>query len=174
MRDEELLSGIPRVVEMVKGYGLPEPEYIDMEIGIRVNFYRLPEEIRQAAAQVTTQVNIADNQSVDILTDKATTQVTTQVTTQATTQATTQVTTQAATQVETLIIGIGDGYYRRDELMQLLNLGNIRYFSKSYLVPAIQQGYVTMLYPDKPRHPRQKYYLTEKGKELLKLLKSQP
>ena len=159
---EHFGSGIPRVVEMVKGYGLPEPEYIDMEIGIRVNFYRLPEEIRQAAAQVTTQVNIADNQSVDILTDKATTQVTTQVT------------TQAATQVETLIIGIGDGYYRRDELMQLLNLGNIRYFSKSYLVPAIQQGYVTMLYPDKPRHPRQKYYLTEKGKELLKLLKSQP
>ena len=124
----------------------------------------------QATAQVTTQVNMADNQSVDILTDKATTQATTQVTTQATTQATTQVTTQ----VETLIIGIGDGYYRRDELMQLLNLGNIRYFSKSYLVPAIQQGYVTMLYPDKPRHPRQKYYLTEKGKELLKLLKSQP
>ena len=82
---EHFGSGIPRVVEMVKGYGLPEPEYIDMEIGIRVNFYRLPEEIRQAAAQVTTQVNIADNQSVDILTDKATTQVTTQVTTQATT-----------------------------------------------------------------------------------------
>ena len=47
---EHFGSGIPRVIDMVKSYGLPEPEYIDMEIGIRVNFYRLPEEIRQAAA----------------------------------------------------------------------------------------------------------------------------
>ena len=41
-----------------------------------------------------------------------------------------------------------------------------------YLNPAISEGYVRLLYPDKPRHPRQKYLLTVKGlaiyNELLK------
>ena len=32
-----------------------------------------------------------------------------------------------------------------------------------YLTPAISEGYVRMLYPDKPRHPKQKYLLTIKG-----------
>lgn len=31
------------------------------------------------------------------------------------------------------------------------------------LNPAIKEGFVSMLYPDKPRHPRQKYLLTIKG-----------
>ena len=29
--------------------------------------------------------------------------------------------------------------------------------------PALSEGYVRLLYPDKPRHPRQKYLLTVKG-----------
>ena len=173
---EHFGSGIPRVIEMVKSYGLPEPEYIDMEAGIRVNFYRPSEEIKQAirkaatqdVAQVTTQVtpevNSIDNQNVDINTPQVTPQVTTQVTT--------QVATQVATQVQTVIISIEDETLYRDEIMQMLELKNVRYFSKSYLVPAIQQGFVAMLYPDKPRHPKQKYYLTEKGKELLKTLQT--
>ena len=32
-----------------------------------------------------------------------------------------------------------------------------------YLNPAITDGYIRLLYPDKPRHPRQKYLLTVKG-----------
>ena len=32
-----------------------------------------------------------------------------------------------------------------------------------HLNPAIAEGYVRLLYPDKPRHPRQKYLLTLKG-----------
>lgn len=147
---EHFGSGIPRVIEMVKSYGLPEPEYIDMEAGIRVNFYRPSEEIKQAIRKAATQ---------DV--------------TQVTTQVATQVTTQVTTQVQTVIISIEDETLYRDEIMQMLELKNVRYFSKSYLVPAIQQGFVTMLYPDKPRHPKQKYYLTEKGKELLKTLQAQ-
>lgn len=45
-----------------------------------------------------------------------------------------------------------------------------QYFSKAYLAPAIKQGLVAMQYPDKPKHPKQKYYLTEKGREVLKAL----
>lgn len=44
--------------------------------------------------------------------------------------------------------------------MQLKDREN---FMANYLNPAIKEGFVTMLYPDKPRHPRQKYLLTVKG-----------
>ena len=40
-------------------------------------------------------------------------------------------------------------------------------FLYNYLTPAINEGYVRMLYPDSPRHPRQKYLLTAKGQALL-------
>ncbi len=36
-------------------------------------------------------------------------------------------------------------------------------FIDNYLNLAIKQGFVRMLYPDNPRHPRQKYLLTVKG-----------
>ena len=42
-----------------------------------------------------------------------------------------------------------------------------------YLSPAIKEGYVRMLYPESPRHPRQKYLLTAKGLALLNELKKE-
>ena len=36
-------------------------------------------------------------------------------------------------------------------------------FLNNYLNPAIKDGFVRLLYPDSPRHPRQKYLLTVKG-----------
>jgi hypothetical protein len=36
------------------------------------------------------------------------------------------------------------------------------------LNPAISEGFVCLHYPDKPRHPRQKYLLTAKGASLYK------
>lgn len=50
------------------------------------------------------------------------------------------------------------------ENMQLKGRDN---FLNLYLYPAIQAGYVSLLYPDKPRHSRQKYFLTVKGLALL-------
>ena len=40
-----------------------------------------------------------------------------------------------------------------------------------YLNPAITEGYIRLLYPDSPRHPRQKYLLTVKGMALYNELK---
>ena len=36
-------------------------------------------------------------------------------------------------------------------------------FIEYHLNPAISEGFVRQLYPDKPRHPRQKCLLTSKG-----------
>ena len=49
------------------------------------------------------------------------------------------------------------------EIMEVLKLKGRDNFLKLYLNPAITDGFVRMLYPDKPRPPRQKYLLTAKG-----------
>lgn len=52
--------------------------------------------------------------------------------------------------------------------MEKLQLNNRRYFTKEYLKIAVMEGVVELLYPDQPKHPKQKYRLTEKGKNMLK------
>ena len=37
------------------------------------------------------------------------------------------------------------------------------YFKRHAIQPAMLEGYVEMIYPDKPNHPKQKYRLTAKG-----------
>ncbi len=53
-------------------------------------------------------------------------------------------------------------------IMEVLGLNHRPSFLTNYLNPALNEGYILKLYPNHPRHPKQKYYLTEKGKELLK------
>ena len=52
-------------------------------------------------------------------------------------------------------------------MMKILNLNNRRYFTKDYLNPSVKQGLVEPLYPDQPKHPKQKYRLTAQGRALL-------
>jgi hypothetical protein len=47
--------------------------------------------------------------------------------------------------------------------MEGLNLKDRKNVLNLYLNPSIADGYIRLLYPDKPRHPRQKYLLTVKG-----------
>lgn len=49
------------------------------------------------------------------------------------------------------------------EMMEMLGLKDRKNVLNLYLTPAIADGYVRLLYPDKPHHPRQKYLLTVKG-----------
>lgn len=49
------------------------------------------------------------------------------------------------------------------EMMTAVGLKNRENFVEYSLNPAMREGLVTMLYPDKPRHPRQRYLLTVKG-----------
>ena len=49
------------------------------------------------------------------------------------------------------------------EIMKQLGLKGDDNFRNNYLIPAIQEGFVVMLYPDKPKRKGQAYYLTPKG-----------
>ncbi len=55
------------------------------------------------------------------------------------------------------------------EMLAAMNLKNRENFMVNYLGPAMRGGVVSMLYPAKPRHPRQKYMLTGKGLAALRI-----
>lgn len=55
-------------------------------------------------------------------------------------------------------------------ILSLRHRGNLR---DLYLNPAIDAGFIVMLYPDNPKRKGQSYYLTEKGKLLYKQLKEE-
>ena len=57
------------------------------------------------------------------------------------------------------------------ELMLQIGLKHRPTFFKNYLNPAIESGFVKVLYPEKLNHPRQKYLVTVKGAALLSSLK---
>lgn len=69
--------------------------------------------------------------------------------------------------MEQLVQVIGHQQCSIKEMLSNLGLKHRPNFLQNYLNPAIQEGYVRLLYPDKPRHPRQKYLLTVKGILLL-------
>lgn len=58
------------------------------------------------------------------------------------------------------------------EIMDGIGLKDRKNFLNLYLYPAINEGYVHLLYPQSPRHPRQKYLLTIKGLALYNELTS--
>ena len=62
-----------------------------------------------------------------------------------------------------LIKVIGINQLSVKDMMAGLGLKGRDNFLNLYLMPAIREGYVRMLYPNSPRHPRQKYLLTVKG-----------
>ena len=62
-----------------------------------------------------------------------------------------------------LIQVVGEKELSVKEMMNGVGLKGRDNFLNLYLKPAITNGYVRLLYPDSPRHPRQKYLLTVKG-----------
>lgn len=87
---------------------------------------------------------------------------------QASDQAGDQPKEQAKEQVQRLVNVIREDAYTVSDLLRLLHLTGRRNFVENYLKPAIEEGYVLRAYPDKPKHPNQRYYLSEKGLKLVK------
>ena len=65
--------------------------------------------------------------------------------------------------IKKLICIIGNKEMSIREMMGDAGLKDRESFMKAYLNPAIKEKIVRLLYPDKPRHPRQRYLLTVKG-----------
>ena len=65
--------------------------------------------------------------------------------------------------ITNLVKIIGSKQLSLKEMMTGLNLKGRDNFLKLHLLPAVSEGYICLLYPNSPRHPRQKYLLTVKG-----------
>ena len=66
-------------------------------------------------------------------------------------------------QIISLVKVVGTKQCSIKEMLDGMNLKHRPNFIENYLNPAIAQGYVRLLYPQSPRHPRQRYLLTVKG-----------
>ena len=69
-----------------------------------------------------------------------------------------------------VILAIGQNQLSVKEIMQTVGLRDRENFMDYSLHPSIAGGYVRLRYPDKPRHPQQRYLLTEKGTLVLSRL----
>ena len=65
--------------------------------------------------------------------------------------------------IERLIIAVADQQVSVMQMMEYLSLKHRPTFLENYLNPAMNDGFIRQLYPQSPRHPRQKYLLTVKG-----------
>ena len=65
--------------------------------------------------------------------------------------------------IEKLIIAVADQQVSVTQMMERLSLKHRPTFLENYLNPAMNDGFIRQLYPQSPRHPRQKYLLTVKG-----------
>ena len=72
--------------------------------------------------------------------------------------------------IKRLICAIADKQLSVKEMMAAIGLKDRPDFIEYSLSPAMQDGYIRMLYPDSPRHLRQKYLLTVKGLAVYKEL----
>ena len=76
--------------------------------------------------------------------------------------------------IKRLIIAIGTDEKSVREIMEVVGLKNRPNFLEYSLTPALQNGLVTMKYPNSPRHLRQKYILTAEGLAVYNRLNSKP
>lgn len=65
--------------------------------------------------------------------------------------------------ISLIVRAMGSHEWKIKDLMAKFRLKDRENFMKLYIAPAVNEGYVRMLYPESPRHPRQRYLLTAKG-----------
>ena len=75
------------------------------------------------------------------------------------------------TSLEQLVSCVGNGLHSVKELLEKMGLKDRENFLDNYLKPALSERLIEPLYPNQPRHPKQKYRLTEKGLKVLHTLK---
>ena len=82
-----------------------------------------------------------------------------------------QPTVQVPEQVRVLLIALSNDQLSLKGLMEKVGLKHRPTFLENYINPAFEAGFLKVLYPDKPNHPRQKYLLTAKGLALYNEIK---
>lgn len=78
-----------------------------------------------------------------------------------------QVSGQVNGPIQLVINCIRDRSFSISEIQKQIGIKSRRYVREEMILPAVEDGYVLRSYPDKPNHPKQRYYLSEKGLKLV-------
>ena len=83
-----------------------------------------------------------------------------------------QLFTSLTPQAKSLIQSLKEGRMSVSELQLVTNCSpnSKQLFIKQFIVPTLEAGLIERTHPESPHHPQQKYYLTELGLEVLKLM----
>ena len=117
----------------------------------------------QVTVQPTVQVNYPDTEGVNVV-------GAVQPTVQPTVQVDANLNAEEKEYIKRVVLAITDGD-KRSDIQNTLGLKHRASFVENYLNPALQYGYIEMMFPDNPNHPQQRYTLTEKGTRLKKTKK---
>lgn len=132
-------SGTKRIIDACKEHGLEEPVW-NLEGGFVIITLKRPDYTKVTTRQEFSQQN------------SSTTQVRPKY-------------DPSTAQVRQLIKFMSNDYMDTKGIMELFNFRSAKRFRENYLRPALADGSLERLYPDQPKHPRQKYRLTEAAKE---------
>ncbi len=132
---ERMGTGTGDIVKRCMEMGLPAPVFLQ-EDDFRVVLYRAVLDTVQDTVQETAQDTAQDTAQETLLNN---------------------------TKIRSLLKGIGKKQLSLKEMLAYMQLKHTKNFKVSYLQPAIEQGYISLLYPDNPTHRNQRYSLTEKG-----------
>lgn len=135
---ERLGTGTRDMIRLCKKAGLPEPEFAQ-EGNFKLIFRRKTSAHRKSTEQVPDKYRTSTGQGS--LKEKAT------------------------REIEKLILVI-EGEMSNSNIMDALNLRHRQNFRDNYLLPALDKGFIEMTIPEKPQSSKQKYRLTDQGKEL--------
>jgi len=58
-------------------------------------------------------------------------------------------------------------------LRKKLNLGSRYNLRTNHIRPLLERGILMMSFPEAPKHPQQKYYLSDYGKEVLQVIQGE-
>ena len=174
VREQAMVQGMEQAGGQVSGQALEQPmeqamEQVSGTAGGTGRGIVSEQAGEHASEQVMVQPMVQDRGQVsDQVSDQASDQASDQVSDQAGGQVSGQVGGQVNDQVQRLINSIRDRVFSISELQKRLGIKSRRYVREEMIVPAIEGGYVLLAYPEKPNHPSQRYYLSEKGLKLVK------
>ena len=144
----------PRARDLCQEYGVAEPKFEVSENWVTVVFPRVVEGRKaELPEQAAEQVDTKSASSRHEVTAEVTPEVTAEVT----------------PEVARLLVAM-TGVMGRQALQSALELKAEKNFRLVYLRPALDAGLIEMTIPDKPRSSKQRYRLSEKGKQFLQRL----
>ena len=139
-------SGVERMVNVCKAANLPEPEFNQNTAFVWVTFKRTTIQLYNHA---TPQPHNPTSSPLNPTTSKE---------------------LNKTLKLRAFLSIVGENGASLKMLMEGMHLRDRKSFVNNYINPNLSEGYIAMLYPERPNHPMQSYYLTNKGKVLLERL----